>query len=286
MNTKCEQCKERNAECVHYKLWREKPLKGNHRLISKEHPELFENLCTLCHSLIHGNNPKKSELKHVVILRDRTIQLRNNIESQIKGFERIEFFVPEEWYEQKKSVYKRIKEYEKQIKKILDSGEYSLWDSWLKDVRGISYITASKFISHIDISKSETVSQLWRYCGLDATHIKRTKKISEKEAKKFGSPYLKKEILGILADSFIKKRTPIYREIYDTEKERQIQIKGISKKHAHRRAIRKMMKIFLAHYYDRDRRLNGLTVKEPYVKEILGHMNIIEPISTYIGHSL
>jgi len=98
---------------------------------------------------------------------------------------------------------------------------------------------------------------------------------------KFGNPYLKKELMGILADNFVKQRTPIYREIYDKEKARQASLKGEgapkNKMHAHLRAKRKAIKIFLSHFWCAWRELEGLPISEPYVEAILNHSNIVKP---------
>ena len=98
---------------------------------------------------------------------------------------------------------------------------------------------------------------------------------------KFGNPYLKKEFMGILADSFIRQRTPVYRGMYDDEKDRQTkrvdENKPKNKMHAHLRAKRKMVKLFLSHLWQRWRELEGLPTSEPYCVAILKHSHKIEP---------
>ncbi len=277
---KCQNCNEKEAEHVHH-------LDEDHKNDAKENLQM---LCTLCHSRLHGIEPKKSELKRVVIFRDRAIRIRNTMDNQIRGFGRIEYVVPKEWTKQRKELDLFIKDYEKQLKEMMKSGEYKAWDCFLKDVKGISFITAAKLIAYIDIHNSPSISALWRYCGLDATHIKRTSKISQDEAKKFGNPYLKKELLGVLADSFVKQRTPIYRERYDTEKARQIarHLSGecerctklkLNKKpgHSHAMANRKAVKLFVSHFWQKWRQAEGLPVSEPYAMAILNHSKKVRP---------
>lgn len=84
--------------------------------------------------------------------------------------------------------------------------------------------------------------------------------------------------MGVLADSFIKQRTPLYREIYDKEKQRQLDNNGITKLHAHRRAIRKMMKIFISHFWLKWRGAEGLEVSKPYIIGKDNHNKYIEPL--------
>jgi len=268
---KCSKCKKRETTTIHHK-------DENHK---NNKPSNLIKLCDLCHAKIHGISPKKSELRRLVDFRDRAIQLRNALNNQIRSLSRIEYIIPDFWTEQSDNFNEYIKEIEKEIKKlIVPDGKgrdqvknetqwifvspYPIWD-WLKEIKGISHNTVAKLIAHIDIENTPTVSALWRYCGLDATHIKRTKKITQEEAKKFGKPYLKKKLLGTLADSFIRQRTPKYRKIYDEEKDRQLKIlKEIEEKttlkmkpnrclssppeslgHAHNRARRKMIKEFI-----------------------------------------
>lgn len=253
-------CKKPATSC-HYKYWKTKPLKGNHRLLAEKNPKCFEYLCDLHHAEKHGISPKKSELKRLVILRDRAIKIRGTRQNQKRGLGRIEYAIPEDWDKEIEKWNKEIKDLEKQIKILVE--EYPIW-KWLKKIKGIKTNTAGKIISHIDIANTPTVSALWRYCGLDPTHINRKRKISQKEALKYGSPFLKKELVGILGDQFIKQRTPKYRKIYDKEKEKQITKNKLTKGHAHRRAIRKMIKTFLKNFWLEWRKLEKLPIGKPY----------------------
>ncbi len=268
VNKVCQECNKNKATDEHHK-------DGNHKNDEESNKRY---LCTLCHAKIHNISPKKSELKHLVIFRDRAIKIRNALDNQTRGFGRIEYVVPESWNNESELWNNKIKDYEKQIKKLLKSGSYPIWDKYLKSTKGISFVTASKLIAYIDIFNTPTISALWRYCGLDATHIKRTNGMSQAEAKKFGNPYLKKELMGILADSFIKQRTPIYRKIYDKEKARQLEFhkQGLCERcnklklnkkagHSDMRAKRKSVKIFLSHFWTEWRTLEGLEVSEPYI---------------------
>ena len=272
--TKCETCG-KPVTHKHYKYYKEKPLswKVNHRLIAEKHPEWFIDLCNLCHSKLHGISPNKSELKRLVIFRERAIIIRNALKNQIRGFSGIEYVVPNYWEKEAEVWNKQIKKFEKEIRGVLDcrnQGEnhnnpaYPI-TPWLLNIKGISHTTVAKLLSHIDIKNTPTISALWQYCGCgDPEYIKRKRGMKQEEAKKCGSPYLKKEILGVLSDSFIKQRTPKYRDIYDREKVKQLEIVK-TKNHAHRRAIRKMMKEFLKDFWIAWREAEGLEVSEPWI---------------------
>jgi len=262
--------------------------KESHHIHHKDHDnknnekENLQDLCTLCHAKEHGIEPKLSELKRLVILRDRLVTIRNMIDNHIRGFSRIEMKVPVFWMTESKRVQIEIKPLEKEIKKNIEENtenpKYFIW-IWLEQLSGVSHITASKLISYLDASKFRTTAKMWRYCGLDATHVKRKYKITQEEAKKYGNPYIKKELLGILADNFIKKRTQPYRGIYDKRKVYEIERNPkLTKMHVHRRAIRKMMQIFLNHYWMISRDMQDLPIERDYATEHLpDHSHWIEP---------
>lgn len=108
-----------------------------------------------------------------------------------------------------------------------------------------------------------------------------------------------------IGDCLIKTTSPIYKKIYDDTKAKEVEhtyplgflkemypsrkrANGkegrsayneddtkLTQKHAHSRALRKMVKIFLQHYWVVGRTLAGLPVRGPYVQEKLGHTTII-----------
>jgi hypothetical protein len=76
-------------------------------------------------------------------------------------------------------------------------------------------LLAGKIIAMVDISKSPTISSLWSYAG----QAPNSKKIKGEKAN--WNQELKMVCYQI-SDSFVKKRTPKYREIYDAEKKKQL----------------------------------------------------------------
>jgi len=104
-----------------------------------------------------------------------------------------------------------------------------------------------------------------------------------------------------IGDCLIKQKSPVYYDIYSNEKERQLsrtykpgELKKtydalyregknpykeedtkLKQNHAHTRAMRKMIKIFLQHYWVVSRMIEGLPTRAPYVHEKLGHTTII-----------
>lgn len=103
-----------------------------------------------------------------------------------------------------------------------------------------------------------------------------------------------------IGDCLIKQKSPKYYDIYVEEKKHQLartfkhgELKEIyapmyregknpyekdtklKKGHAHARAMRKMIKIFLQHYWIVSRTIEGLSTREPYVHDKLGHTDMI-----------
>ncbi len=80
-----------------------------------------------------------------------------------------------------------------------------------------------------------------------------------------------KTSLYTLAGSFLKSRSP-YAGIYANYKEEYARKHSDwTKLHLHLASNRKMIKIFLSHFWTRWRTLEGLPVTEPYVFRVLGH---------------
>jgi len=171
-----------------------------------------------------------------------------------------------------------------------------VWD-WMTSIKGLGVGgEAAKLLAQIDdAGKFDTVSKLWRFCGYAVIDGHREYNTSGEKS------HYNRRIKGIcycIADQFIRQQTPVYVEIYYSEKERQRRIhpekmcktcgcawddctqrnthKSIySDGHIHAMAIRKMIKIFLQHLWVVWREAEGLPVTNPYVEDMLGHTHII-----------
>jgi len=183
-----------------------------------------------------------------------------------------------------------------------------LWYMWLSKIKGISSVLGSNLIKNFRYCENyQYVSSLWRHCGYDPDGAKGRQK---GELISYSPKY--KTLIWKIGDSFIKQRTPVYRGIYDREKERQMHmlnniLDGLTKDekkafnkmkkrqekrdfissfnpkapvslmNADLRARRKMVKIFLQHYYLIGRKFKGLPILDPYPIGKLGHKHFIEP---------
>lgn len=155
--------------------------------------------------------------------------------------------------------------------------KHDLWKTFLQDVKGCGEMIAAVIITEFDIHKWENVSKGWAFAGLAPG--------KDRKAKGTKCPYnqfLRAKLCGVLGSSFLKCNSP-YREYYDNMKHRyESQSWGMDSKHPtdknrpkaghqHKAATRYMIKMFLKDVYVAWRTLEGLSVREPYQAEYLGH---------------
>ena len=187
------------------------------------------------------------------------------------------------------------KRLEKRCLKLMDEflAHEPIWQ-WLQRIRGISKVLAINLIRNFGYcEEAKSPSSIWKFAGLDVVDGKaRVRKRGEKAQYRPRA----KVVSWLIGDSFLKQRTPYYREIYDKEKQRleamefkpgelhakypnsyEVTDMKLKPLHIHRRAMRKMVKRFLVHYYVVARKLKGLPIRPPYVEEKLKHQHIDKP---------
>lgn len=210
--------------------------------------------------------------------------------------------------------------------------EEPIWVNYLSHIRGIAEVLASNLISRLgECENSPKVSSLWRYCGLHivcptCTETREDEKtypvLADNEGKcpKCGANCVgekrrtgvkldfndsNRELCFKIVDCLNKTNSPIYKDIYDQEKQRQlarVYAPGVLKKmyplkkkksdeepkeiykeedthlslnHAHKRAIRKVAKIFLQNYWEFVKTMTKQEITKPYVHAIKGHVDMI-----------
>jgi len=163
---------------------------------------------------------------------------------------------------------KRFKRLEQEMLEYIEKlCEKYLITKKLLEIKGIGITMAAVIISEIDIYKADTVSKIWRYCGLGVVNGKAERPV--KGEKLHYNKFLKSKLLGVLAKSFLINNNH-YRKFYDDYKHR-LESKnwGASKLHRHRAALRYMMKMFLIDLYKMWREIEELPVREPYKEEYI-----------------
>ena len=200
-------------------------------------------------------------------------QLKN--ESKITDWER-------EYLERLWQLANETEKIEKMYKMLMEQyiSKEPIWYMWLSKIKGISLVLASNLIKNFGYcEKYRYVSSLWRHCGLDPEGAK-----GWRHGEKIHYNPRLKTLAWKIADSFVKQRTQPYRGIYDNEKQRQISLmengaenKPQNLKHADLRARRKMVKVFLQHYFVVARTLKNLPLSKPYAFDRLGHSHYVPP---------
>ena len=159
------------------------------------------------------------------------------------------------------------------------------WE-FVTSIRGLKEGSlAAQLLAQIDdIAKFDTISKLWRFSG-NAVIDGRAERNQPGEKSHFNRKL--KSICWLVGDQFIKQQTPLYVDLYYSEKERLRRIypekiveNGKTKYndgHLHNMARRKAVKIFLSHLWVIWRGLEELPISEPYAAQILSHTNIIPP---------
>lgn len=140
-------------------------------------------------------------------------------------------------------------------------------------VKGLGPMLSARVVSMIDITLVAHVSALWKWAGYAVVDGKADAR--RKGEKITYNPRLKKTVY-LVGDSFIKSRSP-YRDIYDRAKEKYEHDPDLNKMHIHRRAARKMVKLWLSHLWQVWRELEGLSVESAYVHQHMQHTTIITP---------
>lgn len=116
-------------------------------------------------------------------------------------------------------------------------------------------------------------------CGGKMEYVEHVKGKAPKRVK--GHHYLfnnrLKTICWKISEQMIKQGDQFYRDIYYKEKEKQLnQNPDIQLGHAHNRAKRKMVKMFLSNLWEAWRVCEKLEIKPPYAIEELGHQGYIQ----------
>lgn len=164
---------------------------------------------------------------------------------------------------------------------------------WLSQVKGVGTENAGKVLAFIgDIARFSTVSKLWSYAGYGVENGEAPRKM--KGQKVTWNENLR-TMCWRLGTSMIRAGGAYYhyylnvKESYDRRYEGQIvkAKKGtpvppgmITAKHIHNMALRRMIKLFLSHLWEKWREAEGLPGGTPYALERLGYAGV--PIKPFV----
>lgn len=166
-----------------------------------------------------------------------------------------------------------------------------IYIEYLSEIKGIGPVISANLIKDLGYcERFDTVSKLWAYTG---NHVVNGKAPKREKGKKLGFNIRLKTFTWKISDSLMKSNKGYYRKLYLTEKQKQeakVYEKGylfnnyngykeddikLSKGHVHNRAMRKVRKHFLSHYWEASRELMRLPTEKTYVEGVLNHNHII-----------
>jgi hypothetical protein len=176
---------------------------------------------------------------------------------------------------------------------------------WAFDQYGIGPVLAAGLAAHIDVTRANSPSAVWKFAGLAPGFDKRVKGV------KLPFNGALKSLCWKISDSFVKfsgKEACFYGKLYrefkaeelrrnggghykaaaaaqlkekrwrdDTQTKQRLEKGQLSDAHLDMKARRRTVKIFLVHYWEEGRKARGLPVRPPYAGGVLGHDGIIPP---------
>jgi hypothetical protein len=185
------------------------------------------------------------------------------------------------------------------LKHWVESDRSSAEAKWAYDQIGIGPVLAAGLAAHIDVTKADSISSLWKFAGQAPGFDRKIKgeklsynarlktlcwklgesfvKVSGKEGATYGRLYA-----GFKRDEVSRNDNGQYAEAAKRELEKKkFKTDNATKKrlkegkladaHLHARAKRRTVKVFLSHYWMKGREARGLAIREPYAIAVLGH---------------
>ncbi len=167
-------------------------------------------------------------------------------------------------------------EYENHLEPLI--AKEKIWKDWLIYVNGISTRNACRLLRYFGYcERFDTVSKLWAYSGLKVVDGHSVRRVKGEQLDY--NLKIKTGCLGVIGESLIKANKSYKKRIYDVYKKR-IQTRGCCENkhpkhkgkkckdypgHAANMARRKMVKIFLEHYWMQCREIKKLPTGEPFI---------------------
>jgi len=171
------------------------------------------------------------------------------------------------------AVYERHKQELK--RKLAFECEKNPDHEWMRHFSGVGVVAEAALLSRVDIEKADTVSSLWRFCGLGVEPDGKRQRLIRRTKRNYCS-FLKAVLIHhVGTNTLISKRRavrqrrshvvyPQYRVLY--EKFKKLYTKSRpdwTKAHVHNAAVRRMVKEWAKHLWVRWRLEHGLSVTKP-----------------------
>lgn len=186
----------------------------------------------------------------------------------------------------------RLKELEKEIAKEIEREirDIPIVRDYLLKIKGIGPVLAGGLISLFDIRKAEHPSSFWKYAGL---HVENGKAVRRKRGEKTDYNPKAKVLAWKIGRSLLMSKNEFYIEMYENVRKKESEklnfpledpkrcpmyeecVKKLKKSqkpacalHIHFRALRKIVKHFLADFHINWRKIEGLPVSPIYWERI------------------
>lgn len=167
------------------------------------------------------------------------------------------------------------KEYERQLIPMVNKER--IYKEWLQYVNGMGIRNVCRLLRYFGYcERFDTISKLWAYSGL---HVVEGKSVRRKRGEQLTyNLKVKTGCLGVIGDSLIKANKSYKKRIYDVYKKRIIKRGCCERKHPTKKdkmcrdfpghaanmARRKMVKVFLSHYWLMCRTIKKLPLRSPF----------------------
>lgn len=184
------------------------------------------------------------------------------------------------------------------LKQWVESANCPPEAAWAYEQSGIGPVMAAGLAAHIDVTKANSISAVWKFAGQAPGFDRKQKgqklpynarlktlcwklgesfvKVSGKEGAVYGKLYgefkaeeQKRNEAGQYAAAAALELSS--KKITDAHTKAVLQSGRLIDGHLHSRAKRRAVKIFLAHYWTKGREARNLEVRKPYAIQILGH---------------
>jgi hypothetical protein len=178
-----------------------------------------------------------------------------------------------------KSVLDRLSSIERDLYKELERvvEGHPLYVQYLQHVRGVGAAMAAYLITVLNPARFETVSKLWKYCGLHVVNGRAPRRVA-------GQPIdwnpVARAMMWRLGESF-RRVGGFYKMMYQRFFDESLRKHpDWTKAHHLAHARRVTVKLFLAHWHTVGRVLQGLPVRKPYICEKQPHQCIPPVLDT------
>lgn len=229
-----------------------------------------------CHRRLHRQDtkPRFPELREVYEDYRYWLKTRMKAEQMLRGA-RASVFTSQITLEGASWMLDRAEDqekyFEKKIAEVLKQVRHPIVKA-MQNLNGTGSKTVAMLLARVDISKAEYPSSLHKFFGYAGPSSDRYKKGTTG-----GGSKQDRSALHQWASSQIKLRTP-YRKFYDKRRERTNgEDKWRSDAHRMADAMRVMIKMFLSHFHEVYRKMEGFPAPAPYPINHLGHDGYVSP---------